>query len=132
MQWSQIKTLFILCFLVLDVYLLFQFFEKQEQTDLGLLEREDSPIEEQLKAENIKIGKLPEEESDESFLSVKPKTFTDSELKEINDLKNQEAISINGNFIISEFEKPVPLPSGGSKDKIEELVKKSILFPDEY
>lgn len=132
MQWSQIKTLFILCFLVLDVYLLFQFFDKQSEADLGVLERQDSPIEEQLKEENIKIGTLPEDESDESFLSVKPKTFTKSELKKLDNLKDQKAISINQNFIISEFEKPVPLSSSDSKEKIEETVKKSILFPDEY
>ncbi|HLR41442.1 MAG TPA: two-component system regulatory protein YycI [Virgibacillus sp.] len=132
MQWSQIKTLFILCFLVLDVYLLFQFFDKQSEADIGVLERQDSPIEEQLEAENIKVPKLPEDVSDESFLSVKPKTFTEDELKKLEDFKNQEAIVLNSNFILSEFKDPVSLPSSGTKDKIEALVKKSILFSEEY
>jgi len=132
MQWSQIKTLFILCFLVLDVYLLFQFFDKQSEADIGVLERQDSPIEEQLEAENIKVPKLPEDVPDESFLSVKPKTFTEDELKKLEDFKNQEAIVINSNFILSEFKDPVALPSGGTNDKIEALVKKSILFSEEY
>lgn len=132
MQWSQIKTLFILCFLVLDVYLLFQFLDKQSEADIGVLERQESPIEDQFEAENINIAKLPEDESDESFLSVKPKTFTESELKELDDFKNQEAIVMNKNFILSEFKEPVPLSSDGKKDKIESAVKKSVLFPEEY
>src|SRR5690625_2133121 len=132
MQWSQIKTLFILCFLVLDVYLLFQFFDKQSEADIGVLERQDSPIEEQLEAENIKVPKLPEDVLDESFLSVKPKTFTEDELKKLEDFKNQEAIVLNSNFILSRFKDPVSLPSNGTKDKIDALVKKSILFSEEY
>lgn len=132
MQWSQIKTLFILCFLVLDVYLLFQFFEKQDQADLGLLEPQVSSIEDRLKSEDIQIGPLPEDASDESFLSVQPKTFSDDELQELDELKNQEAIAIDKKFIISQFEKPVKISSDSSKDKIEKTIKKSILFPDEY
>src|SRR5690625_2956775 len=132
MQWSQIKTLFILCFLVLDVYLLFQFFDKQSEADIGVLERQDSPIEEQLEAENIKVPKLPEDVSDESFLSIKMKTFIEDELKKLKNFKNQEAIVLNSNFILSGFKDPVSLPSSGTKDKIESLVKKSILFSEEY
>jgi regulatory protein YycI of two-component signal transduction system YycFG len=131
MQWSQIKTLFILCFLVLDVYLLFQFFDKQNRADLGLLEPQVASIEDRLKTENITISKLPENASDESFLSVKPKTFTDDELKRLDALKNQHAIAVNKKMIISEFEKPVPVPVD-SMDKMESLVKKSVIFPDEY
>lgn len=132
MQWSQIKTLFILCFLVLDVYLLFQFFDKQSESDLGVLEQRDSPIEEQLKAEDIQVPKLPDDVSDESFLSVKPKTFTKDELKRLEDFKNQDTNVVNSNLIISEFKDPVSLPSSSSNDKIEALVKKSILFSEEY
>src|SRR5690625_4497197 len=118
MQWSQIKTLFILCFLVLDVYLLFQFFDKQSESDLGVLEQRDSPIEEQLKAEDIQVPKLPDDVSDESFLSVKPKTFTKDELKRLEDFKNQDTNVVNSNLIISEFKDPVSLPSSSSNDKI--------------
>ena len=35
MQWGQIKTLLILSFLILDVYLFVQFLEKKEQADLS-------------------------------------------------------------------------------------------------
>ncbi|HLR68751.1 two-component system regulatory protein YycI [Virgibacillus alimentarius] len=132
MQWSQIKTLFILCFLVLDVYLLFQFFDKQSQSNIGVLERQDSPIEEQLESEDIKINSLPEKVSDESFLSVKPKSFSTDDLKKVEGFKNQEPLSVDKNFIISEFEDPVPISPGDSEEKIEETVKKSIIYPKEY
>ena len=35
MQWGQIKVLFILSFLVLDIFLLNQFMEKQQASELG-------------------------------------------------------------------------------------------------
>lgn len=132
MQWSQIKTLFILCFLVLDVYLLFQFFDKQDRADLGLLEPQVASVEDRLEEENIQIGPLPEDASDEAFLSVQPKTFSDDDIKDLDELKDQETTVIDKRFIVSEFERPVSVSADSSKDKIEKAVKKFVLYPDEY
>ena len=80
MQWGQIKTVFILGFLILNVYLLIQFLEKQDQEDLSLLDREESTIEEKLNSENITITReLSEEEEREPFLSVRQKIFDDDD-----------------------------------------------------
>ena len=82
MQWGQIKTLLILSFLILDIYLFAQVLEKKEQADLTILEQEPSTIEEQLSAESITIEELPEEIEEETYISVHQKLFTDEELSE--------------------------------------------------
>src|SRR5690625_2952033 len=100
MQWSQIKTLFILSFLILDIYLIVQFIDKQDQENMGILEQEESTIEQRLEDENITIPDLPEEEENESFITVRPKIFTEEEMEIIGRLSNQKTAIVN-NFIVS-------------------------------
>src|SRR5690625_2652694 len=131
MQWSQIKTLFILSFLILDIYLFIQFLEKQDQVNVGVLEHEESTIEQRLEDENITIPKLPEEEVNEPFISVSQKIFTDKELKLVERLKNQKTAVVN-NFIVSLFNKPIKISKNETMEGIESIVKASVVFPEEY
>lgn len=132
MQWSQIKTLFILSFLILNVYLLIQFLEKQDHGDYSLLEREESTIEEKLKSENIVIPKkLSEEQEKEPYLSVRQEAFEEEDIRQLNSFSNQNVTIINKNFIFSIFEKPVKIPDD-DQEVIEGFVKKSFIHSDEY
>lgn len=128
MQWSQIKTLFILSFLILDVYLFIQFLGKE---DVGIIEHEESSIEQRLENENITIPKLPDEEIKEPFISVSQKSFTDEDEKLFNHLNKQETASVN-NFVVSSFEEPIEISEDESNEKIESIVKSSVVFPEEY
>ncbi|MGP4107834.1 two-component system regulatory protein YycI [Virgibacillus sp. L01] len=134
MQWKQIKTLFILCFLVLNAYLLFMFFDKLEELDYGLAEdNEEATFKEQLENENIKISAdLPAEELNESYISANQKSFTDKEVESLNGLGNQQSEVINGNFIVSQFEEPVTIPEGADNNLITEIVKSKILLEENY
>lgn len=132
MQWSQIKTLFILCFLVLDVYLLFLFIDKQKEADIGVIERQTAPIEQTLESENITIKELPEVPEDESFLSVKQKEFDEDDKKLLNQLTKQEVMIVDDNFIIAGLDKPVKIPDNITNDGLKELLKNIVLYPDEY
>lgn len=132
MQWNQIKTLFIICFLVLDVYLLYQYFNKQREDDLSVQDSPDSSIEGQLARENIKIGNLPDKEYKESFIRVKQHVLSDSENKQLKDLPNQESFAIDGKFILSNFDKPIALPKGAKGDDIATLISNNIIHSDEY
>ncbi|SDQ05263.1 two-component system regulatory protein YycI [Virgibacillus salinus] len=134
MQWRQIKTLFILCFLILNAYLLFMFFDKLEELDYGLAENEESStFKEQLENENITISAdLPEEELDKSYISVNQKSFTDEEVESLNGLDGQQSEVINGNFIVSLFEEPVTIPENADNTLISEIVKSKILLSDNY
>src|SRR5699024_5024482 len=122
----------LLSFLVLDIYLLVQFTEKQEQADLSVLEHTESTIEDQLEAENIKIPNLSTKQYKETFISVEPKLITNGELKKLEELKNQDSEVIQSKLIISKLDKPVKVPEKASKDTMNNLLEDLTLFPEEY
>lgn len=132
MQWGQIKTLLILSFLLLDIYLLFQFTEKQQQADLSVLEHSESTIEEQLSAENIGVPQLSNKEYNETFISVEPRLMLKEELNDLSDLENQENEVIQNKLIISEIDEPISIPKEPTKDKMVALLEGLTLFPEEY
>lgn len=132
MQWSQIKTIFILCFLLLNIYLLILFLDKQEQSDLGILENEASTLEEELKAEDISYVDLPGEESKESFISVGQKSFTEEELATLNGKRGQELILVNETFIISQFDKYPSVSTDDSPKDLETSVREKLGLSEEY
>src|SRR5699024_1020580 len=132
MQWSQIKTLFILCFLVLNIYLLYLVIDKQKEADIGIIEREDTTIEEQLESEDITYGDLPEVKDEEPFLSVEQKNFDREDASSLDKFSNQDAAIIDKNIIISVFDNPIQLPSNATDQTILSLLKDDILYPEEY
>lgn len=133
MQWSQIKTIFIIFFLALNIYLIIQYIEKQGQTGANVIQREESTIEDQLAADNITYGKLPEEDLEESFISVEQKTFTDEEIVDLGQLKNQRTTTIiNKKLIISQYDKPIAISKNQTAEEIKELVKDTFIYSDEY
>lgn len=133
MQWSQIKTLFILCFLVLNIYLFIEFYDKQRQSDGVIEQRVDSTIEEQLEQENIKIPKLPEEtESKEPFITVEQKLFTEEDLKQLEELQDRSYEVINDKLIVSLFDQAISVPAKASIETITELVQSTIPYTDQY
>src|SRR5690625_780610 len=132
MEWGQIKTVFILGFLILNIYLLIQFLEKQDQEDLSLLDREESTIEEKLNSENITIKQeLSDEEEKEPYLSVRQRNFDEEDIKQLASFSNQRTTVINQNFIFSIFEKPMKIPDD-DLEIIDGFVRKLIIYPDEY
>ncbi|HEY4599812.1 MAG TPA: two-component system regulatory protein YycI [Cerasibacillus sp.] len=133
MQWSQIKTLFILCFLVLDIYLIFQFIEKQQAANIGLLEREEITLEQQLKDDDITIENTPNQRVEEAFIKVRQKDFSKEDRDRLEGLPNQEAVITNENhLIISQFKEGIALPDKVTEEQLQEIVQANILYGDEY
>lgn len=129
MQWSQIKTLFILCFLVLDVYLAVQFFQKQEKNDLDIMEQQESTIEQQLKLEDITLPKMPDGELEESYISLKQKSFSESDLSGIASTDNQKITVVKDKLLVSKFDKPIPIKDS---DEAKDVIKNNVFSPDSY
>jgi len=132
MQWNQIKTLFILCFLILNIYLLYLLLDKQKEADIGVIEREDATLEEQLESEDITYEDLPEADDKEAFLSVKQKKFDSDDKDKLDDFSNQESVILDDNFIISEFKEPIKIPKDATSSTLSGLVKGDLLYADEY
>ncbi|MFC4024213.1 two-component system regulatory protein YycI [Oceanobacillus longus] len=134
MQWGHIKTLFILSFLVLNIYLLTQFIDKQrDSADIGFLADEESgSYEEQFESENIKIPELNQDVTEANYINVSEKTFTDEEMDELNNLDGLEATLVEDNFILSQFQKPITLPANPTNSNITNLVAPYLLYPDQF
>lgn len=132
-QWSQIKTLFILCFLALNVYLLFQLYEQQEKHGI-IDEPVESTFEEQLEQDKIRIPEsiINAGEKRESFMTVEQKRFDTKELREFDLLKNQDLSIINETLIVSVLKESLKIPDNASAEYIHEFMKRITPFHDEY
>lgn len=129
MHWNQIKTLLILSFLALNVYLFFGFMEKKQEQDIGVLEQDESSIEEILRAESIKIKELPDTEYEETFITVAQRKFSEQELAV---WKNQTAFLFNDYFIASKIDKPILVPDTLDKGVMNLLLEEIVYAPNEY
>ncbi|RDW16764.1 two-component system regulatory protein YycI [Oceanobacillus chungangensis] len=132
MQWGHIKTLFILSFLILNIYLLIQFIEKQDEADYGILDNQELTFKDQLKAENIKIPNLETGQIEkDSYISVSQKILSEADLEPLKAKKGLSTEVIDNYFLVSQLEDPIPVTEETS-DIISELVKSYVLFPDHY
>src|SRR5699024_12264619 len=131
MQWNQIKTIFILCFLVLDVYLLIKFIDKQEQTDLGVLEHENTSIEQQLASEDISLPELPTDiEEEEHYISVSPREFSEDDLEKLG--KDQSPVVVDDDRrVISTFKDPISIPVDESDEDIKRAISNDVTEADQ-
>lgn len=107
MQWGQIKTLFILCFLILDIFLLHHFINNP---NAEYENTEEFPREENLRINVNGLDQVPEETpSEESMLYAQRKEFSEENMEEIEQLPGQKSIVIDQHLIISEFESPLKM-----------------------
>lgn len=133
MQWSQIKTLFILCFLVLDIYLLVQFIDKQdraaqEQYPGG----EDLTLQEELEREDITLEDIDVGVEKDSSISVLPMDYTDKQVGEIESLENQEAVLNTEDLIVGHMDEPVPIAEDAGGEEISNTISNFIYQFDSY
>lgn len=132
MQWSQIKTLFIVCFLILNVYLLYQFVDKKKSSDLRVKEQPDSSIQASLENENITVGDLPDEDMYESFITASQHRFTKDEFKKIDHTVKQEMKIVDDTLLISRFEKALPIPKDAKAIDFENVIEDHVLQAENY
>ncbi|MFA1819677.1 two-component system regulatory protein YycI [Virgibacillus oceani] len=132
MQWSKIKTLFILSFLVLNIYLLIQYIDKQDRQDFVELNYQDTPLEEQLESENITIEDVDVDVSEDTYISVSQHIFTDAEKEELADLSDQTPVIFDDSFIVSAVDDPIAIPETATPENINNIVRNHIVFPESY
>lgn len=132
MHWGQIKSLLIVSFLVLDVYLLIQVLDKNDESDISVIEYQESSIEEQLLAESIKIPTLSDDEHEETYITVEPATFTDEDLQKAIQLKKQEPFLITENLLVSTMDEQVKVPESVNEFITDELLGTIIPNAEEY
>lgn len=128
MDWSKTKSIFIIVFLVLDIFLLTIFMNKIRESNPDTLGQ--TTIEETLKAANIKYPpKLSKEPVKDAIISASTKKISE---KDLDKLKDQEVNAVNDNTINSTLKEPVSISENFSPDELKDFLKKHILNGEQY
>ncbi|WP_173918136.1 two-component system regulatory protein YycI [Halobacillus sp. Marseille-Q1614] len=128
MQWGQIKTLFIISFLILDLFLLQQFLTKQEKAeDVGTIQ--DSTLVESYRDEDITIADdVPDETPEVASLTASPGKFSDARLEQIRKINDQDIRVYGGELLVSTLDDPVSV----DVDNVSEVVSDHVPFSSQY
>ncbi|NYE06176.1 regulatory protein YycI of two-component signal transduction system YycFG [Bacillus niacini] len=128
MDWSKIKTIFIITFLILDVYLLFQFMKIRDANKYEYIT--PTSIEETLKLDEISYKELPKGPFKDQYLSAKPKLFTRDDILK---LKGQTtALKEPSTSLQMKLDKPIPLNEKFEAADITAFIKDNVLYGDQY
>ncbi len=122
MNWQRTKSIFILTFLVLNLFLGYQLYQKNDINNISNLT--EQPLEERLAINKINyLEKLPKYKEDQTSISAQRYKFTDEEKKLQS--KNITLYKDKSTEITLQYKltKPMDLPKKDSKDLIEELSK---------
>lgn len=128
MDWSKTKTIFIIVFSILNVFLysvyINNYNEEQELEVLG-----ESNIESDLKNANISVGNLPVSTEKVTYVSGKINTFDNFDFDQVT--KNQ-IITVSDNLIIEgTMKKPEKLEALNEKT-LTEFLKRTVFKGEEY
>ncbi|SDJ56942.1 two-component system regulatory protein YycI [Salimicrobium halophilum] len=126
MQWGQIKTLFIISFLLLDLFLLMQLWANRESEVIQ--EVSETTLEEELNTQNIDISEVPTEAPNVSFLTANPGGFSDQQLEGFQDKGNQQVNVFNDRLLVSTLDDPVEI----DKENIQEEISEIVPFSNRY
>ncbi|TQR20044.1 hypothetical protein FG384_09105 [Psychrobacillus vulpis] len=125
MDWNKTKTIFIIVFSILNVFL-FSLYLNRYNDASKVQVPSDTPIEERLLLDNIKFPKLESLVQEASYVSGNVHLFSEEEL---NKLSNQTIEMKNGSELVSIFNKPLPITEENS---LEKLVHDNVLKGDSY
>lgn len=128
MDWSKIKTIFIITFLILDVYLLYQFMKIRDANKYEIIT--EATIEDKLEADEIHYIELPKTPIKNQYLSAKPKVFSKDDIAK---LKGQTPLLKDpGTTLQVILEKPIQLNSKFESAELTPFIKGNILYGEHY
>lgn len=104
-QWGQIKSLFIVCFLVLDIFLIKQLLDKQE--DVSFIT--ESTKEEQLTLNINGLSDLSEETEEAPLIFALNQSFSTEDSIRLEQYANQKNVIVNDIYLFGKFDQPVPI-----------------------
>ena len=127
MDWSRIKTIFIITFLILDVYLIYQFIVKHDANQYEV--KKEASVEEQLKEDEITYIEMPKTAIKDQYLSARIKEFTK---EDTNKLKGQSVTIIDKTILASKLEKPFQLDPNFEPASLSGLISEYVLNGNDY
>lgn len=132
MDWSKIKTIFIISFLILDVYLMYEFFKIWDASKYEVVRTEnEASIEKRLLADEIDYVPLPKGYLEDYYLKAKPKVFKDEDLDK-SMLAEQTLDAVDGTTLDSALESPIKISDKFSPSELNSFIKNHILYGEDY
>ncbi|CAM4382991.1 hypothetical protein BAMA_12770 [Bacillus manliponensis] len=128
MDWNRIKTIFIISFLVLDLFLAFQFIQKKENNQLDYMT--ETKIEDQLKADKITYENLPKDPKKDTFITASSKKFTEEDVKTLKD--QTVSLQEEKNKIVSKLKEPLGDEKTKPEDNYDMFLKSYVLEGQKY
>lgn len=127
MDWSKTKSIFIIVFAILNVFLYSLYLDRY--TEGQKLEELTIPsIDEKLELENITYENLPENTGSEAYVTGKKKLFVASDVPGVDLQMN----TMNEHALTVKFDEPIPLSGEVSEEALEEFVEDTIYEGDNY
>ncbi|PEA56575.1 hypothetical protein CON64_01285 [Bacillus pseudomycoides] len=127
MDWNRIKTIFIVTFFILDLFLVFQFVQKQDSNQLEYTT--ETNIEEQMKADKITSDNFPKEPTKDTYIMAKNKVFSD---EDIHSLKNQTVSLQEPSTLVSKLKEPFWNAKATTSDNYSEFLRSYVIDGQKY
>lgn len=128
MDWNKTKTIFIIVFSILNIFLYFLYLNRVMETESVQVMGKTS-IEESLGLDNITFTNLPIVTKDSSYVSAKIVTFTKEQTKI---LEGQTVDIVDGTHLQSSMDIPISIRSGKGDYAFNEFLLKYVLNGIEY
>ncbi|MBX9971697.1 two-component system regulatory protein YycI [Cytobacillus firmus] len=131
MDWSKIKTIFILTFLVLDIYLMYEFFKLKEASEFEPIAQ--ASLEKQLKDADITFEEpLPKSNPKDRYLRAKPVEFDIEELEGDTRLEGQEITITEGSTLNAVLDESIKISDKFSPSELSAFIKNRVLSGEQY
>ncbi len=133
MDWSKIKTIFILTFLVLDIYLMYEFFKLKDASQYELMAQ--ASLEKNLKSDEIELAvDFPKTNPKDRYLSAKPMVFDMDEIEEAKKtkLKGQDITITDGTILNSVLDESYKISEKFDPSELNTFIKNKVLYGDQY
>ena len=127
MDWSRAKTIFILSFLVLDIFLILQIIDQKSASTYDYLS--DVPVEEQMAADQITLPELPQGPEEEFYIEANVRDFSMENLA--NPAKNGQ-LSEESHELQITLDSPYELGENWHISDVDRFVKNFIDSGSEY
>ena len=128
LDWNKTKTIFIIVFSILNVFLYWLYLSRITETQNVQVMGQTS-IEESLRLDNITFTELPQATKDSSYVSAKIVTFTPEQTKK---LEHQTIDGLNSTHLQSTMDIPIKIRNGKGDYSFPEFLTKYVLHGLEY
>lgn len=128
MDWNRTKTIFIIVFSILNVFLYWLYVDRQ--LDMGNLQvLGKTSIEETMALEGITYEPIPFMQKDVSYLSAHVATFSYEKLEKYS---NQSFVLVEKSRLLSHLKKSVKVVNGKDDYSYDEFLSKNVLNGEDY